>query len=77
MAPARAGDPPRADLALLGDELVQGGYVLIVDLLDLVTAVLAWLAPAASGPTLLVSAANRLAATARFCHWLLLVLARC
>src|ERR1039457_4948315 len=54
MAPARPGDPPRADLALLGDELAQRRDVLVVDLLNLVTAVLAWLAPAASGSALLV-----------------------
>src|SRR5271170_3880634 len=72
MAPAGAGDPPRADLALLGDELLKRADVLVVDLLDLVATVLAWLAPAASGWALFtVYAANRLAATARFCHWLL------
>ena len=35
-ARARAGDPPRADLAALGDELAQRDEVLVVDLLDLV-----------------------------------------
>src|SRR6478672_3706246 len=57
VAPARAGDPSRADLALLGDELAQRGDVLVVDLVDLVAAVLAGLAPA-----------DRLAASARLCH---------
>src|SRR5439155_18008341 len=69
MAAAGARDPPRADLALLGDELPQGGDVLVVDLLHLLTAVLARLAPAAAGPALLVTPANRLA-TARLGHQL-------
>src|SRR6185312_2591849 len=68
VAPARAGDPARADLALLGDELAQRGDVLVVDLLDLVAAVLTGLAPAAADPALLVAPANRLATSARLCH---------
>src|ERR1700704_2962427 len=68
MAPARARDPPRADLALLGDELAQRRDVLVVDLLDLVTAVLAGLAPATADAALLVTPANRLAATACLGH---------
>ena len=47
---AGAGDAPRADLALLGDEPAQAGHVLVIDLLDLVSAVRTWLAPAAPGP---------------------------
>ncbi len=39
MATTRAGDPPRADLAPLGDEPTQGGEVLVVDLIDLVAAI--------------------------------------
>src|SRR5258707_1332780 len=39
VAPAGAGDPPRTDLALLGDELAQRGRVLLVGLLDLLLAV--------------------------------------
>src|SRR6185312_6277658 len=68
VAPARAGDPPRADLALLGDELPQRDNVLVVDLLDLILAVLAGLAPAAAGSAPLVTPANRLAATPRLGH---------
>src|SRR5258708_37675298 len=59
MAPARAGDPPRADLALLGDELAQRRDVLVVDLIDLVAAVLAGLAPAAADAALLFPPADR------------------
>src|SRR5438270_1527576 len=65
---ARAGDPPRADLALLGDELAQRRDVLVVDLLDFVAAVLARLSPAARRTALLVAAPNRLAAPARLRH---------
>src|SRR5581483_5692562 len=39
MAPARAGDPTRADLAALRDEPAQHRDVLVVDLLDLVPAI--------------------------------------
>ena len=68
MAPARAGDPARADLALLRDELAQRDDILVVDLVDLVAAVLTGLAPSAADPTLLVAPANRLAATACLGH---------
>jgi hypothetical protein len=68
VAAACAGDPARADLALLGDEFSQGHYVLVVDLLDLVAAMLARLTPSDTGPTLLISAPDWLAATA-LCHW--------
>src|ERR1700760_4662865 len=60
VAQARARDPPRADLALLGDELAQRRDVLVVDLLDLVAAVLARLAPGAADAALFVIAAHRL-----------------
>src|SRR5262249_27513041 len=68
VASARAGDPARADLALLGDELAQVRDVLVVDLVDLVAAVLARLAPPAPGPALLVAPAHRLAASACLGH---------
>jgi hypothetical protein len=45
MAAARSRDPPRADLAALGDEPAQRRNVLVVDPVDLVTAVRAGLAP--------------------------------
>src|SRR5512133_3739941 len=38
MAAARSRDPPRADLAALGDEPAQRRNVLVVDLVDLVAA---------------------------------------
>src|SRR3954469_13587676 len=62
---AGAGDPARADLAALGDELPQRGDVLVVDELDLVLAVLAGLATAAAGTTLAVTPARRPAALLR------------
>src|SRR4051794_9904385 len=65
MAAAGAGDPPRADLAALGDELAQRRDVLVVDELDLVAAVLARLAAAAAGTTLAVTPARRPAALLR------------
>jgi hypothetical protein len=68
VASTRPGDAPGADLPLFGDELSEADHVLVVDLLDLVTTVLAWLAPSAARPTLLVSTADWLAAAARFCH---------
>src|SRR5688572_10157186 len=55
VAAAGAGDPPRADLPALGDELAQRGDVLVVDLLDLVLAEQARLAAAAAWTALLVS----------------------
>src|SRR4051812_2033564 len=69
MAPARARDPPRADLALLGDELAQRGRVLVVGLLDLLLAIRARLAPAAAGPALLVTSARGLATVALLSHY--------
>src|SRR4051812_37154980 len=62
VAPAGAGDPPGADLALLRDVLAQGRDVLVVDLLDLVPAERAGLAPAAAGSAPLVTSPGRLAA---------------
>src|SRR5215216_6762853 len=59
---ARTRDPARADLAALGDELAEGGDVLVVDELHLVLAVLA---AAAAGTTLAVSPARRPAALLR------------
>src|ERR1044072_6852316 len=69
VAPPRAGDPPRADLALLGDELAQRGRVLVVGLLDLLLAVRARLAPAAAGAALLVTSARGLATVALLSHY--------
>src|SRR5262249_32621694 len=68
VAAARARDPARPDLALLRHELPQRRAVLVVDLLDLVPAVLARLAPSAPGTALLVAPAYRLAASARLGH---------
>src|SRR3712207_4554547 len=65
MTAARTRDPARADLAALGDELAQGGDVLVVDELHLVLAVLAGLAAAAAGTTLAVTPARRPAALLR------------
>src|SRR5207237_3766070 len=47
VAPARAADPPRADLPLLGDVAAQLADVLVVDLVDLALAEEAGLAAAA------------------------------
>src|SRR5688572_21683845 len=66
MPAARAGDPPRADLPAVGDELPQRGDVLVVDELDLVAAVRAGLAAPAAGPSLAISPARRPAAL--LCH---------
>src|SRR5688500_3979084 len=52
----RAGDPPGADLALLGDEPTQAVDVLVVDVLDLVLAIRTGLAPSAGRPTLPITA---------------------
>src|SRR3954454_24664718 len=59
---ARARDSTRADLAAVGDELLQGGDVLVVDELHLVAAVLAGLAPSAASPCLAITPARRPAA---------------
>src|SRR5689334_5621818 len=69
MAPAGAGDPARAALPAVGDELAQGVDVLVVDELDLVAAVLAGLAPAATAAGLAIPAACRPAALLRHCAW--------
>src|SRR5207253_476830 len=58
VAAAGAGDPARPDLAAIRHELAQGRDVLVVDLLDLVAAVLARLAPAARRAALAISTAR-------------------
>jgi hypothetical protein len=45
MTAAGAGDPPGADLAPFGDEPTERPDVLVVDPVDLVATVRAWLAP--------------------------------
>src|SRR3954463_13140377 len=55
VATAGTADPAGADLAALGHEAAQGRDVLVVDLLDLVLAVRAGLAPAGTGAALLVA----------------------
>src|SRR4051794_15785060 len=64
---ARPRDATRADLAAVGDELPQGGDVLVVDELDLVAAVLAGLAASAAASGLSIPPARRPAALLR--HW--------
>src|SRR5262249_47880235 len=59
MAPARAGDPARADLAALRDEAPQHRDVLVVDLVDLVPAVRAGLPTRGGLCALPVAPANR------------------
>src|SRR4051794_40529300 len=54
MAPARAGDPPGADLAAIRDVLAEGRDVLVVDLVDLVAAEATGLPAPGPGPALLV-----------------------
>src|SRR5919107_1782448 len=61
VAPASAGDPPRADLAALGDEPAERADVLVVDVLDLVLAEQARLAAPSAGAALLVAPARGLA----------------
>src|SRR3954454_6597203 len=63
---AGAGYTPRADLAAVADELAERRDVLVVDVLDLVAAVLAGLPAAGAGPALLVTPARRPAAL--LCH---------
>src|SRR3954470_21835431 len=63
---AGARDAARADLAAVRDELAERPDVLVVDLVDLVAAVLAGLAATGAGPTLLVTPARRPAAL--LCH---------
>jgi hypothetical protein len=58
VAAAGAGDAARADLAALGDEPAQGADVLVVDLVDLVAAVRAGLAPGGPGAALILAPAR-------------------
>src|SRR3954469_18567094 len=67
MPAARARDTARPDLAAVGDELPQGGDVLVVDELDLVAAVLAGLPAPAAASGLAISPARRPAALLRHC----------
>src|SRR4051812_35174671 len=62
MAPAGAGDAAGADLPLLGDELPQRRDVLVVDLVDLVAAERAGLAPAPTGSASLLTPPGGLSA---------------
>src|SRR4051812_16840466 len=62
MAAAGAGDAPRADLPLLGDELAQHRDVLVVRLLDLVLAERARLPAASAGSASLLTPSGRLPA---------------
>src|SRR5689334_1483786 len=64
---ARARDPPRADLAAVGDVLAERADVLVVDLVDLVAAEPARLATTGPGSALLVSPARRPAPLLRHC----------
>src|SRR5689334_7653801 len=59
MTAAGAGDAARADLPLLGDELAQRRDVLVVDLVDLVAAERAGLAPPAAGSASLLTPPGR------------------
>src|SRR5215207_8003964 len=63
---ARARDAARADLAAVRDELAERRDVLVVDVVDLVAAVLAGLPATGAGPALLVTPARRPAAL--LCH---------
>src|SRR4051812_45571718 len=67
MPAARARDPARPDLAAVGDELPQGGDVLVVDELHLVAAVLAGLPAPAAPSGLAITPARRPAALLRHC----------
>src|SRR5829696_3962886 len=67
MATAGARDAARADLAAIGHVLLEGRDVLVVDLVDLVAAVAAGLAPAGTGAALLVTPARRPAPLLRHC----------
>src|SRR5215210_5971814 len=67
VAAARARDAARADLAAVGDELAQGGDVLVVDELHLVAAVLAGLPASAAPSGLAITPARRPAALLRHC----------
>src|SRR4051794_3495502 len=78
MPAARARDTARPDLAAVGDELPQGGDVLVIDELHLVAAVLAGLPAPAASSGLAIPPARRPAAL--LCHCsktsLVLLLAR-
>src|SRR4051794_16750763 len=63
---AGAGDAPRADLAAVADELAERRDVLVVDVLDLVAAVLVRLPATGARAALLVTPACRPAAL--LCH---------
>jgi hypothetical protein len=71
MAPARSGNPPRADLSALGDKAPQRRDVLVVDLVDVVAAVRARLTAAGGRPTLPIAPANR--SSTLLCHLVLLL----
>ena len=66
MATAGSGDPARADLAPIRDELPERRDVLVVDEGDLVLAVLAGLAAPAAGTAFAITPARRPAAL--LCH---------
>ena len=68
MPAARARDTARPDLAAVGDELPQGGDVLVIDELHLVAAVLAGLPASAAPSGLAITPARRPAAL--LCHCL-------
>src|SRR6185312_10868421 len=59
MPAARSGDPPRADLASVGDEPAEQAEVLVVDLLHLVAAIRTRLAAGRSRPAFAVAPAYR------------------
>jgi hypothetical protein len=59
MTAAGAGDPSGADLAPFGDEPAECANVLVVDPVDLVATVRAWLAPAGGRPALPIASAYR------------------
>src|SRR3954454_6775070 len=67
MPAARARDTALPDLAAVGDELAQGGDVLVVDELHLVAAVLAGLPASAAPSGLAITPARRPAALLRHC----------
>src|SRR5438067_4701348 len=72
VAPARAADAPRADLALLRDVAPQLVDVLVVDLVDLALAEEAGLAAAGPAGRAALPAPSFLAIRFRCCHSLLL-----
>src|SRR3954464_2531116 len=68
MPAAGACDAGRADLALLAHRATERAEVLVVDDVDLVSAELAWLTPAAARWALLVTPARCLLPATCFCH---------